>query len=447
VGGIAKRTSVRNHIRGLTALPMRFEYLIGMRYLRARRRERFVSLIAIISLAGVMLGTFALTVALSVMSGFQVDLRQRLLSFTPQIVVERSDGQVWNPAELRKQIASIPGVTAVAPFITSQVMAVASTPSGVPAYMSGGMLRGVITRNNPVLTDLEKALQSGSLSSLEEMQPVEIVDHGEKRQVQLPGAIIGRSLGYDLGVHPGDALTLISPASLGGGIGGPRLKRFIVTGFFYSGMYEFDSTLIFVDLKAGRALLADDPQLESGLEVRLQNMFDAPAIAQKISLLAGPAFTVTDWSKENAPLFSALQLEKFTYFLVLLLIVLVAAFNIIATLVMVVMERRKEIAILRAMGARASSVAAIFLTEGLALGLTGTGLGTGAGFVSSWAIGKYHLIQLPPDLFMISYVPVRIYPMNFVLVAVAATALCVVAALYPALKARSLSPVEVIRYE
>ena len=145
---------------------MRFEYLIGMRYLRARRRERFVSLIAIISLAGVTLGTFALTVALSVMSGFQVDLRARLLAFTPQIVVERSDGQVWNPDALRKQIASMPGVLAVAPFVTSQVMAVGTTPTGAPSYMAGGMLRGVIATDNPVLTELKSTLDSGSLASL-----------------------------------------------------------------------------------------------------------------------------------------------------------------------------------------------------------------------------------------------------------------------------------------
>jgi lipoprotein-releasing system permease protein len=427
---------------------MRFEYLIGLRYLRARRRERFVSLIAIISLAGVTLGTFALTVALSAMSGFQVDLRARLLSFTPQIVVERIDGQVWNPASVQEQIAAMPGVEAVAPFVTSQVMAVGSSSSGAPSYMSGGMLRGVTARDNPILKELQDTLQSGTLASLDGTHPVEVVDNGVKRTVDLPGAILGRTLALDLGaVREGDLVTLISPASLAGAAGGPRLKRFVITGFFYSGMYDFDSSLIFVDLKAGRALLADDPQLESGLEVRMKDMFAAPSAAAKIRSLAGPGFSVKDWTEANAPLFSALQLEKFTYFLVLMLIVLVAAFNIIATLVMVVMERRKEIAILRAMGARAGSVAAIFLTEGAMLGVIGTVLGTGAGFVTSWAIGKWHLIKLPADMFIISYVPVRIYPLNFIAVGAASIVLCLAAALYPALKARSLSPVEVIRYE
>jgi lipoprotein-releasing system permease protein len=426
---------------------LRYEFLIGLRYLRARRRERFVSLIAIISLAGVTLGTFALTVALSVMSGFEKDLRGRLLAFTPQVTIERADGGVWNPAELEKKIAAIPAVTATAPFVTSLVMAVSSTDAGTPAYFSAGTLRGVQPHDDIVLKELKDTLEYGTLAGLETTHPVTVVDKGVKRQVALPGVIMGKQLAFALGVKPGDPVILISPASLGTGVGAPRLRRFVVTGYFNSGFFDFDSTLAFVALKDGRALLADDATLESGLELRLVNLLDAPAVRDQIAALAGPDFEVSDWTTANAPLFAALKLEKVTYFMVLLLIVLVAAFNIIATLVMVVMERRKEIAILRAMGARASSVAAIFLTEGALLGVVGTVLGTGIGFVTSWAIGKWHLIKLPADMFIISYVPVRIYPLNFIAVAAASILLCLAAALYPALKARSLSPVEVIRYE
>ncbi|MGA7871404.1 MAG: ABC transporter permease [Candidatus Binatus sp.] len=426
---------------------MRYEFLIGLRYLRARRRERFVSLIAIISLAGIAIGTFTLSVALSVMSGFEKDLRARLLAFTPQVTIERSDGGVWNPAALEQKIAAMPEVAASAPFITSQVMAVSSTDSGAPGLVAGGILRGVEPHDNPVLKELKETLENGSLADLETVHPVTIADKGKKRVVELPGAIIGKSLAFDLGVRPGDAVILISPASMGAGIGPPRLKRFVVTGFFHSGMYDFDSTLLFVALKDGRALLADDPQLESGLELRLHNMFDAPAVRDRIAAMAGPEFEVQDWTTANAPLFVALKLEKFTYFMVLLLIVLVAAFNIIATLVMVVMERRKEIAIVRTMGARAASVASIFLSEGAALGVIGTVLGVGAGFVTSYLIGKYHLIHLPADMFMVSAVPVMINPWNFVVVAAATIVLCLAAAIYPALQAARLSPVEVIRYE
>jgi lipoprotein-releasing system permease protein len=426
---------------------VRFEYLIGMRYLRARRRERFVSLIAIISLAGVALGTFALTVVLSVMSGFQEDLRQRLLAFNPHVTVQSSNAAAADLAPLMRRITALPGVQAAASYVSSQVMAVSTNAQGVPAYVAGGVLRGVVAANNPVLTELTQTLKAGSLDALERTYPSTVTENGAKRSVQLPGAIIGDSLALELGVRMGDPMVLISPASLGGGIGAPRLKRFVIGGLFHSGMYQFDSSLIFVSLKQASALLADEPQLESGLEVRVHNLFDAPAIAGQIARMAGTGYTVTDWTQANAALFAALKLEKFTYFLVLMLIVLVAAFNIVATLVMVVMERRKEIAILRAMGARAGSVAAIFLCEGAALGVAGTVAGVLGGFVTSFLIGKYHLIHLPPDMFMVSAVPVRLYPVNFLAIAAAAVVLCLGAALYPAFKARGLSPVEIIRYE
>jgi lipoprotein-releasing system permease protein len=313
--------------------------------------------------------------------------------------------------------------------------------------VAGGTLRGVLAAHNPVLTELKSTLESGSLETLDQMHPVSELKNGTRRTVQLPGLIVGKSMADELGLGIGDPVIIISPTSIGAGAGAPRLRRFVVGGLFHSGMYEYDSSLMFVALKNSQALLAEDPQLETGLEIRVRNLFDAPALAAKIAVLAGRAYTVADWTQTDAPLFSALKLEKFTYFLVLLLIVLVAAFNIVATLVMVVMERRKEIAILRAMGARAASIATIFLCEGAALGVVGTGLGVTAGFLVSFLIGKYHLIRLPADLFMVSVVPVRLYPINFIAVAGAAIVLCLCGAIYPALQARALRPVEIIRYE
>jgi len=425
---------------------MHFEYLIGLRYLRARRRERFVSLIAVISLAGVALGTFVLTVTLAMMSGFQEVLRERLLAFTPHITIEKSDAGLWDPEKLAPQIKALGGVVAVAPYVSSQVMAVSTTVSGAPGFVAGGELRGVMSERTGMLAELKQTLVSGSLAALERQTPVIVNDNGVKRSVNLPGAIIGKTLAFDLGLAPGDIVTVVSPASLGG-IGAPRLKRFVVGGMFYSGLYQFDSALIFVDLKQGRALLADEPSLESGLEVRVANIFDAPAIAGRIAALTGPGFRIANWTETEAPLFSALKLEKLTYFVVLLLMVLVAAFNIVATLVMVAMERRKEIAILRAMGARGRSIAAIFLGEGAILGGGGTLAGVGAGFIAAFLIGHYKLIHLPADVFMVSTLPMRLYPANFVSVAIATAGLSLVAAAYPALKASLLSPVEVIRYE
>ncbi len=426
---------------------MSFEFLIGVRYLRSRRHERFVSLIAFISLAGVTLGTFTLAVVLSVMSGFEEDLRQRLLAFNPHVTVERADASAWDSTALQRQLAAIPGVAGVAPFVSAQVMLVSGTTATSAGYVSGGVMRGVVARDNPVLTRLAETLTAGGLETLASRHQIVISDRGTKRTVSLPGAIVGKSLAQDLGLRLGEPMTVISPMSLGAVANVPRLQRFVVGGFFYSGMAEYDSSLIFVSLKDAQTLLGGDSQLENGLELRIANLFEAPAMARRIAALVGSGFRVSDWTQTNASLFSALKLEKFTYFLVLLLIVLVAAFNIVATLVMVVMERRKEIAILRAMGARAGSIAAIFLVEGAALGFVGTGIGVGAGFLASYLIGKYHLIHLPPEVFMVSYVPVRLYAGNFIAVAAATVALCVGAALYPALQARALSPVEVIRHE
>jgi lipoprotein-releasing system permease protein len=424
---------------------VRFEYLIGIRYLRARKRERFVSLIALISLIGVAIGTFALTVVLSVMSGFQEDLRDRLLSFNPQITITNVGQDTTNLSTLAREVARMPGVVGVAPFISSQVMVISTTPEGVPAFVSGGTLRAVVARGNPVLKDVQRTLTKGTLAALDTSYPVEVKDHGRQRSVQLPGTIIGSELADELGLRIGDPLIVISPASLGSGT--PRLRRFAVAGLFHSGMYEFDSSLIFVALNNGATLLTDDPQADRGLELRVADLFTAPQIGQAIAKRGGAAVSVSDWTQNDAPLFAALKLEKFTYFIVLLLIVLVAAFNIIATLVMVVMERRREIAILRAMGARASSIASIFLCEGAALGAGGTLIGVGSGLLMTLLIDKFHFIHLPADLFMVSTVPVRLSAMNFIAVAIAAIFLCLAGALYPALQARALRPVEVIRYE
>jgi lipoprotein-releasing system permease protein len=417
-----------------------------MRYLRARRRERFVSLIAIISLAGVMLGTFALTVDLAVMSGFEEDLHQRLLAFTPHLTIQTPQGQSPDTS-LIGRVTALPGVLGVAPYVSGQVLLASSETATSAGYVkSGAVMRGVEAPKNPVLADLTRALTPNALAELGTPHPITEGVGAQRREVDLPGVILGKSLAADLDVAIGHVITVISPSSFGAA-DIPRLKRFVVVGFLHSGMAEYDSSLLFVNLTQALALAGDSPQFERGLEVRLSNVLDAPAMRQRIVRMLGPDYTVSDWTQTNIGLFSGLKLETFTHFLVLLLIVLVAAFNIVATLVMVVMERRKEVAILQAMGAPANSVAAIFLFEGTLLGMVGTVAGVVAGFIVSFLIGKYHLIHLPPDVFMVSAVPARLYPANFLLVAVAAIALCICAALYPAWQARSLSPVEVLRYE
>jgi lipoprotein-releasing system permease protein len=269
----------------------------------------------------------------------------------------------------------------------------------------------------------------------------------QRREVKLDGVILGDALAAELGLRIGQPVTLISPASFQSADAIPRLKRYAIVGLFHSGMDEYDAALVFMGLDDARTLFRGDSQLERGLQVQVKDLFQAPAIARQIAALAGSDFTVEDWTRSNQSLFAALKLEKTAYFLVLLLIVLVAAFNIVATLAMVVIERRKEIAILRAMGAQTRSIAAIFLLQGALLGTVGSFAGVGAGFVISYVVDRYHLLHLPAQSFIVSVVPVELDPLNFLVVALAAIVLCVLAALYPALQARSLSPVEVIRYE
>lgn len=427
---------------------MRFEYLIGLRYLRARRKQRFVSLIALISLAGVMLGTFALSVDLSVMSGFEEDLHQRLLAFTPHIAVDLPASRMASASSLRQRIKALRGVEAVAPFVSGQVLLASGSTSSSGGYVkSGAIMRGVAVGAGSVLTHFASTLTPGAIAALRHSHPVQVASGGSKRTVQLPAAVLGVDLAADVNAEIGDVITVICPTGFGAAADIPRLRRFVVGGFFHSGMAQYDESMLFVNLAQAQALVGDSPQFQHGLEVRVSDIFDAPAIGARIAAMAGRGVTVTNWTQTNVGLFTGLKLETFTHFLVLLLIVLVAAFNIIATLVMVVTERRKEIAILRAMGAGASSVAGIFVFEGAMLGIIGTFLGVGSGFLASFLIGKYHLIRLPPGLFMVSALPTRLYASNFLLVALAAIVLCIAAGFYPAWQARSLSPVEVIRYE
>jgi lipoprotein-releasing system permease protein len=389
-----------------------------------------------------------LTVDLAVMSGFEEDLHQRLLNFTPHLTIETPQQEGPASAALQARIGSIRGVVGVAPYVSGQVL-LASAGNGISAgyVKSGAVMRGVIAPKNPVLAELSRTMTPGALEAVGTLHQITEGTGSDERKVDLPAVILGSSLAEDLDVHIGDIVTIISPTSFGVATDVPRLRRFVVGGMLHSGMAEYDGGLLFVNLPQARALADDSPQFERGLELRLAHVMDAPAMREKIAHMLGPGYTVSDWTQTNIGLFSGLKLETFTHFVVLLLIVLVAAFNIVATLVMVVMERRKEVAILQAMGAPVNSVAAIFLFEGTLLGVVGTIAGVGTGFITSYLIGKYHLIHLPADVFMVSAVPARLYPSNFLLVALSAIVLCVCAALYPAWQARALSPVEVLRYE
>lgn len=421
---------------------MHYELFISFRYLRAKRREIFISLITTISTLGVLIGVMVLNVTLAIMTGFEEDLRSRILGFNPHILLSSLNGPLDAYEQVAEQVRQVPGIAAAAPFLYGQVMV--SSPRGV----SGVVVRGVEPALASAVVNIADHIKEGSLARLGQKQLVHLGNGTGQRSVELAGIVIGEELADQLGLLIGDPITLISP--LGGTPGPlgmtPRLKRFVVVGLFDSGMVEYDSGLLYMALQDAQQFFKLDRQV-SGLEIRLQEVYNAQPIARQIEELLGFPYNARDWTEINRNLFTALSLEKFVYSIVILLIVLVAAFNIIATLIMVVMEKRKDIALLKSMGASDAAIGRIFIYKGLIIGLVGTFLGTLSGFVLCWLLQRYEFIELPPDVWYVSTVPIKMSVHNFLIVGLASVAICLGATIYPARQAARLAPVEVIRYE
>ncbi|HEX9444113.1 MAG TPA: ABC transporter permease, partial [Candidatus Binatia bacterium] len=290
--------------------------------------------------------------------------------------------------------------------------------------------------------DIESSIVEGKLGDLKAKRTVEV----EGRSVPLPGIILGARLAAQLRAAPGDAIQVVSPlgqASVMGMI--PKIRRFVVVALFKSGMQDYDATLAYMNLPDAQNFF-ELPNAVSNIEVRVKNVYQAEDVAKRIQQKLGMPYYAEDWSKRWPSLFSALRLEKTVYFLVLLLMILVGAFNIVSTLIMVVMEKRRDIAILQSMGARRKSVRNIFLIKGCVIGVMGTLLGVVIGYGLCLLIQSYHFIKLP-DVFLMDTVPVRIYFSNFVIVGASSFLICLLASIYPARQAAKLEPVEIIRYE
>jgi lipoprotein-releasing system permease protein len=418
---------------------MRYELFIGLRYLRAKRKEAFISLITVISMLGVVIGVMTLNIVLSVMTGFEEDLRDRILGFNPQVIVLSFNGTVSDYPTVLDRIEKVPGVVRAAPFIYGQVMLSAQQ------NVTGAVVRGVLPTTDGV-TDLERHLKQGSVAALGRLHDVPL-DDGKGATIELPGIIVGKDVARQLGLLLGDPVNVISPIATPTAVGMvPRVKRFVVVGLFDSGMAEYDASLVYMDL-ANAQKFFDLGDKVTGIEVRGTDLYRAKAIGDKIRDTLGFPFRVRDWMEINHNLFSALQLEKTVYFIVLLLIVLVAAFNIVATLIMVVMEKRKDVAILKSMGATRSGVGRIFIFKGMIIGIVGTLLGNAGGYIACVLLKRYQFIELPKDVFYVNTVPVKMYPEYFLVVTAASLLICLLATVYPARQAARLAPVDVIRYE
>ena len=416
---------------------MRYEYFIGLRYLRARRQETFISLITLISILGVMIGVMTLNVVMGVMTGFEETLRDRLLGINAHVALVKSGGELRDYEKLLAQVVQEQGVVAATPTIYGQVM-LTSGPR-----VTGVVVRGVDPDRVNKVVDIQRYMKEGSVAGLKAQHPLQI----DNRTVLLSGIILGERLASQLGVFVGSPVQAVSPLGSPTAIGViPKVRRFVVVGILKTGMSEIDSTLVFMGLADAQRFFEMGDGV-TNIEIRVRDVNQAREIADQIQRRLGFPYFTEDWSRLWPNLFSALQLEKTVYFLVLLLMVLIGAFNIISTLVMVVMEKRKDIAILRSMGATRESIRNIFLFKGSVIGIVGTALGVFLGYAICVLIDRYEFIKLPEGAFLISTVPVRIYLSNFVLVAAASLIVCLLASLYPARQASKLDPVEIIRYE
>lgn len=416
---------------------MRYELFVGLRYLFARRRETFISLITLISVLGVMIGVMTLNVVMAVMTGFEEVLRDRLLGINAHVAVVKPGDILTDYERLTEAVLKEEGVVAAAPSIFGQVM----LSSG--RRVSGVVIRGIDPDRVTRVIEIQRYMKDGSLEGLKSPPSATV----EGKTVPLPGLILGSRLAGQLGVMMGDPIQVISPLGTPGPFGViPKIRRFVVAGLFDSGMHEYDSSLVYMALSDAQRFF-DLKDAVTSIDVRVRDVYRAHEVANRIQQRLGIPYWAEDWTRLWPNLFSALRLEKTVYFLVLLLMVLIGAFNIVSTLIMVVMEKRRDIAILQSMGATRQGIWRIFMIKGCLIGFVGTVLGVLFGFLLCLLVQRYQFIELPKDVFLISTVPVRIYLINFAVVGVASFLICLLASIYPARKAAQLDPVEIIRYE
>lgn len=407
---------------------MPFELFIALRYLLARRKQAFISLISLISTIGVAVGVMALIIALALMTGLQGEMRDRILGSAAHIYVWKTGGIPDYQSEVQK-LLTVPRVTGAAPAILGKALVSAA---GGDAFIT---FKGIDAALEPNVTDIQRTMVQGRVQ-----------DVAPRSGEDLPGILVGQGLADQLRVGVGDSVTLTTPQGTLSPMGMiPRIRRARIAGIYALGLYEFDSAYGFIGLDFARRLMGKE--MVDLIQLKVDDIYAAPAVSAGIPERLGADYVAQDWADMNQQLFSALWLEKMAISITIGLIVAVAALNIIASLILLVMEKSRDIAILKTMGTSSARIMRIFMMQGLIIGAVGTAVGASAGLALCFVLDRYRLIQIPMDVYQVSYVPFIVEPLDFAVVIGAAIAICFLATLYPSRQAARLDPVQALRFE
>jgi lipoprotein-releasing system permease protein len=415
---------------------VRYELKIAFRYLRARRKDAFISITTIFTAVGVMIGVAALTMTLSVMGGFEQSIKERVLNLSPQVQILNSQGSIDNYTDIEKKVATVPGVNGAESYIIGQAML--SSGRGI----GGVVVRGVEPSNPVVRDQWGRYMIAGGLDDLSRSYTIPASAAGPA--VTTGGLAIGVSLAKKLKAKPGDAVRMVAPIISPDGSLSTKAAQFVIGAIFDSGMNFVDTNMVFMSLANAQNFFGRVGKAD-GVDIHLVNLDQTDAVTDAMRKLFPSPYRVRNWIEFNESAAAGFALLKRVYALVLVMLIGVAAFNLVATLIMVVMEKRKDIAVLIAMGATRRDVRTIFVLKGLIVGAAGTVAGLILGAVGCFALARYQFIHIPREIYGISSLPIDVQPSNFAAVAVASMILCLLATVYPARQASREMPVEVFR--
>lgn len=405
-----------------------FEWFVSLRYLRAKRKQKFISLITLISILGVAVGVLALIVVLSVWTGFTEGLRDQIIGVNAHALVQRFGSAISDAEGVTAKIEAVDGVVATTPYIYGQALISSANQS------TGVVLRGIDAASAMRVLSIGQKMQAGQLTDLD-------------KPLDVPGIVLGRDMARQLQVGVGDRVRLMSPNGPLSPMGVlPKIRTCVVVGVFHTGMSEYDSTMGYISLETARSL-TDLRRGVHGIEIRVRDIDQADRTAAAVQQALGQSYSVRDWMRINQNMFAALKLEKTGIFIALNLIILVAALNIISALTMVVMEKTRDIAILKSMGATTRSIMHIFLYQGMIIGLSGTVFGLAGGLGLCALLKRYKIIELPPDVYPMSTMPIKVVPFDVGVITLSALVITLAATLYPSWKASRVRPAEALSYE